>query len=168
MSKFDQFIERVLSHEGGYVNHPQDPGGETNWGVTKRTAVANGYTGSMRAMTRNQAIEIYRKAFWQRYHADKMLDAVAFQFFDACINHGYGNAARMLQRAAGVADDGVIGQISLQAINTFPENDLLLRFNAERILFYTRLKTFGTFGRGWVRRVAENLLHAASDNKDES
>ena len=74
--KFFQFIERVLSHEGGYANHPKDPGGETNWGVTKRTAQANGYTGSMRAMTRAQAIEIYRKAFWLRYHADKMPEAI--------------------------------------------------------------------------------------------
>ena len=166
MSNFNTFIDRVLSHEGGYVNHPKDPGGESNWGVTKRTAMANGYTGSMRSMTRDQAIEIYRKAFWERYHADKMPAAVAFQFFDSCINHGYGNAARMLQRAAGVADDGVIGPISLQAINALPENDLLLRFNAERLHFYTKLSTFGTFGKGWARRVAENLLHAAKDNQD--
>ncbi|ULJ66642.1 glycoside hydrolase family 108 protein [Wielerella bovis] len=164
---FNTFINRVLSHEGGYVNHPKDPGGETNWGVTKRTALQNGYTGAMRNMTREQAIEIYRQAFWERYHADKMPDAVAFQFFDACINHGYGNAARMLQRAANVLDDGVIGPISLNAINTQPENDLLLKFNAERLMFYTKLGSFGVFGKGWVRRVAENLLHAASDNVDE-
>ena len=162
--KFNQFIERVLSHEGGYVIHPKDPGGETNWGVTKRTAQANGYTGSMRAMTRAQAIEIYRKAFWQRYHADKMPDSIAFQFFDACINHGYGNAARMLQRAANVPDDGVIGAVSLAAINKLPQDDLLLRFNAERLVFYTKLGTFTSFGKGWVRRVAQNLIHAAGDN----
>lgn len=120
-TKFNQFINRVLSHEGGYVNHPKDPGGETNWGITKRTAMANGFNGSMRAMTREQAIGIYRKAFWERYRADQMPEAVAFQFFDACVNHGYGNAARMLQRAAGVADDGIIGEISLKAINSLPE-----------------------------------------------
>ncbi len=101
-TKFNQFINRVLSHEGGYVNHPKDPGGETNWGITKRTAQANGYNGSMRAMTREQAIGIYRKAFWERYRADQMPEAVAFQFFDACVNHGYGNAARMLRRASGL------------------------------------------------------------------
>lgn len=164
--KFNQFISRVLSHEGGYVNHPKDPGGETNWGVTKRTAMANGFTGSMRAMTREQAIGIYRKAFWERYHADKMPEAVAFQFFDACVNHGYGNASRMLQRAAGVPDDGIIGEISLKAINSLPENDLLLRFNAERLVFYTKLGTFASFGKGWIRRVAQNLIHASSDNID--
>ena len=163
---FEKFINRVLTHEGGWVNHPADPGGETHFGITLRTARANGYTGSMRAMTRAQAVEIYRKAFWLRYQADKMPDAVAFQFFDACINHGYGNAARMLQRAAGVADDGAIGAVSLAAINRLPENDLLLRFNAERLAFYTKLSNFNSFGRGWVRRVAENLLHAAADNRD--
>mgnify|MGYP000845166271 FL=1 len=165
-NKFNQFIERVLSHEGGYVNHPKDPGGETNWGITKRTAQANGYSGSMRAMTREQAIDIYRQAFWERYHADQMPEAVAFQFFDACINHGHGNAARMLQRAAGVPDDGVIGAVSLKAINSLPENDLLLRFNAERLVFYTKLGTFGSFGKGWIRRVAQNLIHASADNTD--
>lgn len=161
---FKDFIERVLSHEGGYVNHPRDPGGETNWGITKRTAMANGYTGDMRVLSREQAIEIYQRAFWQRYHADKMPSAIAFQFFDACINHGYGNAARMLQRAAGVADDGIIGEQSLAAINSQPENDLLLKFNAERLMFYTKLSTFSTFGKGWVRRIVENLQHAATDN----
>lgn len=164
--KFEQFIERVLSHEGGYVNHKDDPGGETNWGVTKNTARANGYTGSIREMTRKDAVEIYRRAFWVRYQADKMPEAVAFQFFDACVNHGYGNAARMLQRAAGVPDDGIIGAVSLAAVNAAPENDLLLRFNAERLMFYAKLGTFASFGKGWIRRVAQNLIHAAGDNHD--
>lgn len=91
-------------------------------------------------MTSEQAIGIYRQAFWERYHADQMPEAVAFQFFDACINHGYGNAARMLQRAAGVPDDGVIGAVSLNAINSLPENDLLLRFNAERLSEHGRYR----------------------------
>ncbi|HFC6601294.1 TPA: putative peptidoglycan-binding domain-containing protein, partial [Neisseria meningitidis] len=73
---------------------------------------------------------------------------------------------RMLQRAAGVADDGIIGEISLKAINSLPENDLLLRFNAERLVFYTKLSTFTSFGKGWVRRVAQNLIHASADNTD--
>lgn len=160
------FINRVLGHEGGYVNDPRDPGGETNWGITKRTAQANGYQGDMRILSRKQAIEIYRKAFWDRYHCDQMPVSLAFQFLDACINHGYGNAARMLQRAVGVADDEVIGAITLVAVNTLSENDLLLLFNAERIAFYTKLKSFATFGRGWANRVAQNLRFAAGDNTD--
>lgn len=164
--KFTKFINRVLSHEGGYSNHPADKGGETNWGITKRTAMLNGYTGDMRVLNREQAIEIYRSAFWQRYGCERLPESVAFQFLDTCINHGYGNAARMLQRAVGVADDGIIGNITVAAINVMPENDVLLRFNAERIRFFTRLSTFNTFGRGWMRRVADNLYHASDDNID--
>lgn len=68
MSKFNLFFDRLIKHEGGYVNHPSDPGGETNWGITKRTALAEGYTGAMRAMTKEQARAIYKKAFWERYN----------------------------------------------------------------------------------------------------
>ena len=163
---FGAFINRVLSHEGGYVNHQKDPGGETNWGVTLRTARANGYTGAMRNMTREDAIGIYYQAFWLRYRCAEMPDAVAFQFFDACVNHGFGNASRMLQRAVGVADDGVVGNITLAAVARLPENDVLLRFNAERLDFYAKLSTFASFGKGWVRRVSGNLRHAAADNQD--
>lgn len=165
-ANFKTFIERVLAHEGSYSNHSDDPGGETNWGVTKRTALANGYTGSMRAMTRAQAIEIYKKAFWERYRCGEMPYAISFQFFDACVNHGYGNAARMLQRAVGAADDGVIGNKSMDAIHAMSENDVLMRFNCERLVFYTKLSNFKTFGKGWVNRVAQNLLLASQDNKD--
>lgn len=162
---FRQIFDRLIGHEGGYVFHAKDPGGETNWGITKRTAVANGYTGAMKSMTREQAFHIYEKAFWQRYQCEKLTPSVAFQFFDAVVNHGSGNASRMLQRAADVADDGIIGKISLNAINAMPESDLLMLFNAERLKFYAKLTTFPTFGKGWVNRVAGNLEYAAKDNE---
>ena len=149
-SNFNQFIERILKTEGGYINHPKDPGGETNWGITKRVAQQNGYNGAMRELTREQA----KAAFWQRYNIEQFPSALAYQFLDACINHGYGNAARMLQRALNVVDDGVIGKQTLAALAQRSENDLLLLFNAERANFYTRLSTFATFGRGWTNRVA--------------
>lgn len=164
--QFTLFINRVLGREGGYSNHPADKGGETNWGITKTTARANGYTGDMRVLSREQAIEIYRKAFWGRYRCDELPESVAFQFFDICINHGYGNGARMLQRAAEVADDGIVGDLTIKAIKKLPENDLLLRLNAERIRFFTKLSTFGTFGKGWMNRVSDNLRYAAQDNVD--
>lgn len=162
---FRQIFDRLIGHEGGYVNDPHDPGGETNWGITKRTAVANGYISAMKNMTREQAFGIYQKAFWQRYKCDQFTPSIAYQFFDAAVNHGNGNASRMLQRAAGVADDGVIGKISLQAINAMAESDLLMRFNAERLKFYTQLKNFPRYGKGWVNRVAGNLIYAAQDNE---
>lgn len=162
---FQQIFDRLIGHEGGYVNDLQDPGGETNWGVTKRTAQANGYTGNMKTMTRQQAYEIYRRAFWLRYNCEQMPDAVAYQFFDAAVNHGFGNASRMLQRAVGVLDDGIIGKYSLEAINRNPISDTLMVLNGERLNFYTRLKNFDRFGKGWVNRVAQNLRYGAQDNE---
>nr|DAQ46637.1 MAG TPA: Lysozyme [Caudoviricetes sp.] len=162
---FQQIFDRLIGHEGGYVNDLQDPGGETNWGVTKRTAQANGYTGNMKTMTRQQAYEIYRRAFWLRYNCEQMPDAVAYQFFDAAVNHGFGNASRMLQRAVGVLDDGIIGKYSLEAINHNPISDTLMVLNGERLNFYIRLKNFDRFGKGWVNRVAQNLRYGAQDNE---
>ncbi|EIJ71732.1 MULTISPECIES: glycoside hydrolase family 108 protein [Pasteurellaceae] len=162
---FQQIFDRLIGHEGGYVNDSRDPGGETNWGVTKRTAQANGYTGNMKTMTRQQAYEIYHRAFWLRYNCEQMPDAVAYQFFDAAVNHGFGNASRMLQRAVGVLDDGIIGKYSLEAINSNPISDTLMVLNGERLNFYTRLKNFDRFGKGWVNRVAQNLRYGAQDNE---
>lgn len=160
---FSAAFERVVAHEGGYVNHPADPGGETNWGITRRVARANGYLGAMRELTRDQARRIYFDAYWRRARADDYHPAIGFQLFDAAVNHGYGNAARFLQRAVGVADDGVVGPRTVAAVNAAPLSSVLLAFNAERLRFYTQLSTFDTFGRGWVRRVAGNMLHAKDD-----
>ncbi|MDK4535938.1 glycoside hydrolase family 108 protein [Kingella kingae] len=166
VDRFLTFIERVLGHEGGYSNHPRDKGGETNWGITITTARANGYTGSMRMMAREQAIEIYRKAFWERYQCDKLPSALAFQYFDACVNHGASHAAKFLQRACGVAADGMVGEQTLTAVARQSDRDLTLKFHAERTRFYTQLSTFDTFGKGWMRRQADNLVYAAMDLTD--
>ncbi|GAA0532500.1 glycoside hydrolase family 108 protein [Pigmentiphaga daeguensis] len=160
---FDQAFERLIGHEGGYTNHPDDPGGETNWGITLRAAREAGYTGDMRSLTREQAKEIYRVAYWGRARADQYDGAIAFQVFDAAVNHGIGNAIRFLQRAAGVADDGAVGPMTLGAIKAMPVTDVLARFNAERLEFYTKLSTWPTFGKGWARRIVGNLRYAAED-----
>lgn len=160
---FDEVFERTIGHEGGYVNNPKDPGGETIWGITIATARANGYTGAMRYLERDQAKEIYRKAYWQRAKCAQYNSAIGFQMFDAAVNHGIGNAIRILQRAVGVADDGVVGEMTLGAINKKSLDDVLVLFNAERLEFYAKLKTFPEFGRGWTRRVASNLRYAAGD-----
>ncbi|QBH20851.1 hypothetical protein EYC51_15905 [Alcaligenes faecalis] len=161
---FEAAFERLIGHEGGYVNHPDDPGGETNWGITLRTARAAGYTGSMRDLTREQAKEIYRAEYWSRARSEELDGAIAFQVFDAAVNHGIGNAIRFLQRAAEVADDGAIGPVTLAAVKAMSVTDVLARFNAERLIFYTNLSTWGSFGRGWARRVAGNLQYAAEDS----
>ena len=160
MGMFDYFVERVLVHEGGYVNDPRDPGQETRWGISKRAYPHL----DIRNLTRAQAIDIYRRDFWQRVRGDELPREFAFQALDAAVNHGIGNAVRWMQRAAGVADDGVIGPVTLAAVQRAQPADLVLRFNAERLRFYAKLTTFSTFGRGWVNRVAGNLDHAAADN----
>ncbi len=165
MSKeaFKPLFDRLIQNEGGYVNDPNDLGGETNWGVTARTARANGYYASMINMTRDDAFEIYYSAFWLRYQCDRLSPALAFQFFDACVNHGFGNACRILQRAVGVADDGIIGRVTLAAINERDDSEAVILFTSERLRFYTKLRAFSRYGRGWTNRVAENLQSAAED-----
>ena len=160
---FDEVFERTIGHEGGYVNNPKDPGGETNWGITIATARANGFINPMKSMTRLQAKEIYRLAFWKRAKCDQFLGAISYQVFDAAINHGIGNAIRMLQRAVGVLDDGLVGPKTLTAIQKLTLDDVLVLFIAERLEFYTNLTTFNSFGRGWARRVVGNLRYAAGD-----
>lgn len=160
---FDAAFERVIGHEGGYVDHPDDPGGATNWGITERVAREHGYTGSMRLLTREQAREIYRVGYWQRAQADQYAPAIGYQLFDAAVNHGIGNAIRMLQRAVGVADDGQVGPVTVAAVRAHDPADVIARFNAERLEFYTRLTTWPSFGRGWARRIAGNLRYGATD-----
>lgn len=161
---FDVAFERLIGHEGGYVDHPDDPGGETNWGITLRTARSAGYVGSMRNLTREQAKEIYRTEYWDRAKADQYDGAIAFQLFDAAVNHGIGQSIRFLQRAVDVADDGVVGRITLAAVHALSVTDVLSRFNAERLAFYTKLSTWPSFGKGWARRVVGNLKYAAEDS----
>mgnify|MGYP000081705857 CR=1 FL=1 len=164
MSIFDSLFDRLMDHEGGYVNHPSDPGGETMWGVTKRVANAYGYHGAMRNLPKATAQAIADKSYWQAVHGEELPRAVAWQVLDASFNHGNKQAVKFLQRAIGASDDGIIGPRTLAAVKAMDQNDILLRFNAERLEFYTNLGIWSTFGRGWTRRVAGNLRWAASDN----
>lgn len=152
-------VDRVLSSEGGYNDDPADPGGETKWGISKRS-----YPNlDIAALTRQDAIDIYYTDFWVRTFGDELPVAIAYQVFDAAVNHGIGNALRWMQRAVGVADDGLIGPVTLQAVNKAKEDDMDLLFNAERLEFYAKLKAGDRFWRGWVNRSARNLRFAAGD-----
>ena len=158
---FEVAIERILGHEGGYVDHADDPGGETNWGISKRS-----YPNvDIKALTREGAKEIYLRDFWEPVAKDK-LPSITFQMLDAAVSHGMGNTVRMLQRAVNVADDGHWGKHSQYAYANQGENDTLLLFLAERQEFMTKLRTFDSFGRGWMRRIAGNLRFAAADNQE--
>lgn len=157
--RFDEFFDRLIGHEGGYSNRASDPGGETNWGVSKRQYPSL----DIKALTRDEAKAIYRRDYWNRMQAEAYDPAVAFQVFDAAVNHGIENAVRFLQRAAGVADDGIVGPVTVARVKSMDRRDLLDLFEAERLEFYTKLTTWTEFGRGWARRVATNLRFHAKD-----
>lgn len=160
---FEDFVERVLQHEGGYSRHPDDPGGETMWGVTQRTARRAGYRGDMRYLTRDEAKQIYRKAYWNTVRGDKLSPTVAFQVFDGAINSGVDRSSEWLQEIVGVAQDGLIGPKTLAAAAEFDPLEVAVRYNSIRLRFLTGLPTWGAFGRGWSRRIADNLKYAAED-----
>lgn len=154
---FDTAFAKLLGHEGGYVNHPNDPGGETNWGVTKAVARDFGYTGSMRDLPRDTAKRIYRVKYWDAVKADEMPAAVRYPLFDAAVNSGVGQAARWLQRALGVADDGKIGAITIAKAKQSDGVAVASAMIGQRLQFMTNLSTWPAFGKGWARRIAALL-----------
>jgi lysozyme family protein len=156
LSNFDRAFSALLGHEGGYVNNPDDPGGETNWGITVAVARENGFLGAMRDMDAEVAKAIYLKRYWLPAF-DELPYPVAFQVFDGAVNSGVGQAVRWLQRAVGVADDGKLGPVTLGAAQLADPHSLVLIYNAERLEFMTKLTIWASFGRGWARRIATNL-----------
>ena len=165
---FKESLALVLKHEGGYVDHPADPGGATMKGITLATFSAF----KKRAMTKDElrAISdadvetIYKTGSWDAMRCDELAAGVDLLAFDMAVNKGVGRAARLMQQAAGVKDDGALGPRSMEAINKMPAKDLIVKVSEGRRDFYKGLKTFPVFGKGWLRRVDETekeALHAA-------
>jgi lysozyme family protein len=148
---FDTAFEKLIGHEGGYSNNPHDPGGETKFGISKRSYPAL----DIAALTLAEAKAIYRRDYWDRAQCDRLPPDLAFDLFDAAVNSGIGQAIRWLQRSVGVADDGYVGPLTLGALTR--DGDLSAvqaRFNGHRLAFMTSLSTWQTFGKGWARRIA--------------
>lgn len=154
--KFDQAFDRLLGREGGYSNNAADHGGETRYGITIAVARANGYAGDMKTLPIDFAKAIYRKSYWIPCHCDDLPDAVRYDVFDAAVNSGGRQSAKWLQRAVGVADDGVIGPVTLAAVASCP--NVANKFNGQRLQFMTTLPNWPQFGKGWARRIADNLM----------
>src|SRR5687768_7043574 len=162
MDNFSKYIERILGHEGGYSNRSPsaDPGGETKWGISKRS-----YPNlDIKNLERWQAIEIYRRDFWVPVAALTPDPVLQYQLLDAAVNSGMGNATRMLQRAIGVADDGHFGPLSQSRLRMVDREDAAVLFLAERLLFMTKLSNWQHNSRGWARRITENLRFISEDN----
>lgn len=157
---FDVAIERVLAVEGGYTaGLAGDPGGETNFGISKRS-----YPNvDIKALTRDGAKAIYRTDFWLRVHADVMPDVIAYQALDFAVNSGIETAVRKLQAALGVADDGHWGPVTQAAVKVMPMAVLGFRFLSLRLDFMRSLTNWPQSGKGWAGRIATDMRYAADD-----
>ena len=158
-NKFSEALEVILHHEGGYVNHPKDPGGETNLGVTKRVYEEFGGTKDMKELTKEDVEPIYKKNYWDRVKGDDLPEGLDLCIFDFAVNAGPGRAAKFIQRLVNTTVDGGIGPNTLKCINDHVEqygvSTTIDQYQSERHNYYQSLSTFETFGRGWTRRVDE-------------
>ena len=152
---FDTAFHTLLKHEGGFSDHPADPGGKTRFGITEAVAREAGYRGDMRELPLDLAKRIYKDRYWDAVRAEELPAAVRYAVFDAAVNSGPSQAARWLQRAVGVRDDGIIGPITLGAVRAADPERLLRRVLAQRLRFMTGLSNWPAFGRGWARRIAD-------------
>jgi len=165
IENWETVFQMVLKHEGGYVNNPKDPGGMTNLGVTKRAWEE--YLGhevdeaAMRALTPDVVKPFYKKCYWDKIKGDDLPPGLDYAAYDLAVNSGTGRAAKYLQQIAGVPADGAIGPKSIVAIQACDPEQAVDALCGMRLDFLKRLPTWGTFGKGWGRRVEEVELHAA-------
>lgn len=169
---FDTSFERVFKNEGGFQNNLRDRGNWTSGeiGVGKLVGTKYGLAAmtyphlDIPNLTLEDAKAVYKRDWWDALRMDKFRPAMQYQMFDAAINHGMHDATKMLQRAAGAKDDGIIGPKTRAAVAGVELNDLLMCFLAERLEFMTVISTWPRFGKGWARRIAHNLKIASRDN----
>ena len=152
---FEQAVAMVLRHEGGYVNDPKDPGGETRFGISKRAYPDV----DILRLTEDEAKAIYKRDYWDKLRTDEIPEPLAICLFDTAVNMGRDKAIRLLQRACGVAQDGVMGGNTIAAANRL--SDAVVRFSTERAIAYTGIRGFDTFGKGWLRRTFAVALEAS-------
>ena len=169
---FDLAFDRIFINEGGFQNDPNDRGNWTSGVVgkgelkgTKCGLAAMTYPDlDIPNLTRSQIKEIYKRDWWEALGMNQFRPAMSYQMFDSALHHGMFNTTIMLQRAAGVNPDGVIGPKTRAAVAAKDLNDLLMLFLAARLEFMTDIHTWDHYGKGWARRIAHNLKLAAEDN----
>ena len=157
--RFLRCLAIVLGHEGGFVNDPQDPGGATNLGITRETLAS--WRGrpvteaEVRGLKRDEALAIYRERYWRPLRCDLLPAGHDLMGVDFGVNAGPRAGARMLQRAVGAVDDGIVGPATIAAAGAADRLAAIDRMAALRVEHYRGLATFGRFGRGWLRRTEE-------------
>lgn len=153
---FEQAFQRVLGSEGGYSNDPRDPGGETKFGISRLA-----YPGEdIKGMTIERAHEIYRRDYWGPAGCDAVPDGAKLPLFDAAVNSGVKTAIKLLQRACGTSPDGILGPLTLQAVQSMPAPRLVARLVGQRLALLVSLPAWPTYSRGWTLRVVDQLLEA--------
>ena len=159
-ANFFKSLEMVLKHEGGFVDHPEDPRGATNKGITHKTY--SDFLGrpledvsELKNIPDEHVQKIYKNGYWDRVKADQLSSGVDFCIFDWAVNSGPGRAAKALQKAVMVTQDGAIGPMTLAAVEEELPEEIIEKVTKEREEFYRSLRTFDTFGKGWLRRNEE-------------
>jgi lysozyme family protein len=158
-STYDEALRRLLAHEGGYVNHPSDPGGPTNFGITladyRRYRKPDATAADVRAMKVGDANAIYRAKYWNAQRCDQLPPGVDYSIFDYGVNSGTGRSGKVLRRVLGLSDKtSVVNDEVLRAVGKRDPKALIAAINDERLAFLKHLKTWPVFGAGWSRRVA--------------
>lgn len=155
-SNFDKSFDLIIAKEGGWVNNPADPGGETIWGVTKR--VWESYTGkpidSMKGLTQQDVKPLYKKMYWDAIRGDELPNGLDYCVFDCAVNSGVFRAVKILQSCIGVNSDGAIGNNTMAAVSQFKDPKQLIKdYTKSRLSFVEGLKNFSIFGEGWESRI---------------
>jgi lysozyme family protein len=157
---YESALAHVLKSEGLWSDNPADPGGATMKGITlsvyrewrRNTHITKE---ELRVIPDEEVYNLYKELYWNKVQGDNLPAGVDYAVFDAAVNMGVGRAAKLIQEAAGVTADGVLGPASLSAIQKTEAKELIEKFSQLKEEFYRSLGTFPTFGVGWLRRVAE-------------
>jgi lysozyme family protein len=158
---FAEALKAVLLHEGGYVDHPKDPGGATNKGITHRTYTAwlhkqGKPNKNVKSITSGEVAAIYKEQYWDAIRGDDLPHGVDYAVFDFAVNSGPARAAKFLQAIVGVTQDGMIGLQTIKAVEDMRgAKGIVIDLCRSRLAWLKKLKHWPTFGRGWQRRVEE-------------
>lgn len=160
---FDKAFDLIILHEGGWSNHPNDPGGLTRWGITQRDYPHL----DLMNLTLDQAKHIYKNDYWNAIKGDYLPAMIAALVFDSAVNQGVYRATKMMQSALKVSVDGIIGKQTLAAAQNADPYEFAVLFGAERALHYASLKNFDVFGKGWMRRLLRTTIKVTNGSEAE-
>jgi lysozyme family protein len=166
--RFEVCLARVLKHEGGYVDNPEDPGGATNQGITQATydtwRVTQGLpVRPVAELTPAERDGIYRLRYWDAVRASDLPVGVDYAVFDYAVHSGPARAAKALQAAVYAQQDGKVGPRTLEAVGKYNPAAIVTSIMQERLAFLRRLPHWPTFGKGWTRRIREMGAAAQAD-----